>query len=795
MTTLTFNARATAGQISRAIREADGGPLTVMLKAGTYLLDEPIKILRDDVKLLGEGVGKTILKTASATGHNAQAIQVYSGEETAVSTLKASTRADGTTQIVLNDASGLKAGMVIKIEQENDAAYFKASGNTHLNVKAENAAGHHLRQMLAEVTKVEGNKVTLATATPYAFTGSDAKGATVAKVTIPDLLTGIEIADFTVTSDLKGTPGKYDFTNRYGEYADPADNTAVEITGVRGLKLHDVKTVNTASTAFGLGEIYGSRIDRLEAAGSFNKGADGNGYAFLIKTAFNNTFTGLIDRDMRHSVITGSFTAEHYNKIHVTSTNRDINFHGSADSENTIVVDRSTLDFDRLEGAKKAVQPGNALIHPRETIDRNDVTFRYLKGSWAEDEARGHDGGSQLYGMQNDDILTGGKGKDLIDGGVDDDILTGGGGVDTFVFRRDYGLDQITDFTPGRSGDILDLSATGVAGRNEIAVRHVKGDTVLSFGGGNSLTLEDISKADYAAMTIKFGTATTKGVSVTAWGTDLGFTGTAGNDSFSLRPGNFAAKPDLLGLKGTDTLKIISGSSFDAGQVGHTVGIDVLDVTQTPKLASAKLTKAFVDQADKDVVTIKYDKTGVFLDTGDITDWNAVRLSGNGQVQLSSKGAVVSAAGAGAIDVTGGMGVDAIKGGAGNDRLNGGGGGRDVLRGGDGNDAFVFNKASGTASADVISDFSNRKGNDDHFEIDGGVWGGVKDGWLAAKQFKLVSGPKLWQGVDADDRVLYDKTNGDVWYDRDGSGKAYGMIKLAEVEDNITLTYHDFLFI
>lgn len=41
-------------------------------------------------------------------------------------------------------------------------------------------------------------------ATPYAFTGSDAKGATVAKVTIPDLLNGIEIADFTVPSDLKG---------------------------------------------------------------------------------------------------------------------------------------------------------------------------------------------------------------------------------------------------------------------------------------------------------------------------------------------------------------------------------------------------------------------------------------------------------------------------------------------------------------------------------------------------------------------------------------------------------------
>lgn len=797
MTTLTFTSRASADQINRAIRMADDGPLTVLLKAGTYDLDGPIKILRDHVTLLGEGVGKTILKTASASGGNAQAVQVYSGQETAVSTLKSSTVENGTTRIVLNDTEGLKAGQIIKIEQANDAAYFKASGNTHLNVAKENASEHYLRQMLAEVSKVEGNTVTLKTATPYAFTGSDAKGATVAKVTRPDLLTGIEIADFTVTSDLKGTPDRYDFTNRYAKYEDPSDNTAVEITGVRGLSLHDVKTVNTASTAFSLDTSYGGKIDSLEAVGTFNKGPDGNGYAFLIKTAFNNTLSNLVDRDMRHSVITGSFTAEHYNKIHVKSTNRDINFHGSADSENTIVVDRSGLDFNKFDGAKKAVQPGNALIHPQETIEDNNVTFRYLKGSWAEDVVHGHDSGAKLYGMQNNDGLYGGKGRDLLDGGIGNDILAGGADDDTFIFRRGYDQDKVLDFRSGAAQDVLDLANTGITSRAGLAARQVGGDTVLSIGGGDSLTLKGIDKAEYAAMTIKFGETTTKGVSLTAWGSDLGFSGTAGNDSFALRPGNFAKgiKPDLLGLKGTDTLKIISGSSFDAGLAGKTVGIDVVDVTQTPNLASVKLSKAFAGQADKDAVTVKYDKTGLFLDTGDITDWGAVRLDGNGQVLLSSKGAVVSAAGSRAIDVVGGMGVDAIKGGTGDDHLSGGGGGRDVLRGGAGDDAFVFNKAAGSAGADVISDFSNARDNDDRFEIDSGVWGGVRDGWLAADQFKQVSAPKLWQGVDGNDRLLYDRANGDVWFDRDGSGKDYGMIKIAEVDDGAALTYRDFLII
>lgn len=67
---------------------------------------------------------------------------------------------------MLNNATGITAGMVIKIQQENDTAFFKATGNTHLNAAQENSEGHYLRQMLAEVASVEGNTVTLKTKTP-----------------------------------------------------------------------------------------------------------------------------------------------------------------------------------------------------------------------------------------------------------------------------------------------------------------------------------------------------------------------------------------------------------------------------------------------------------------------------------------------------------------------------------------------------------------------------------------------------------------------------------------------------
>ena len=796
MTTLTFTAESTAAEINAAIRDADEGPLTVLLEAGVYELDAPIRIQRSDVTLQGAGVGETILMTASAEGGNARALVVRGGEETALSALKASTVAGDTTQIVLDNAGGVAVGMILKIEQENDAAYFAATGNTHLDAAAENAEGHYLRQMLAEVVAVDGDTVTLRSATPYAFTGSADGGATVAKVSVVDMLTGIEISDLGVTSDIAGTPASTDFTNRYAEFAETGSNAAVDITGVLGLSLHDVATRNTASVAFEFSTLYGAEIDALSASGAFNKGPEGNGYAFRLQTVFNSALTNLTDVDMRHSVLFGSFTAEHYNTIHVLSTNRDINFHGSADSGNTIVVDRSVLEFKEGDLAKNAVSPGNALIHPNATIEANDVTFRYLKGSWAIDVAHGHDDGSKLYGMGAGDELHGGAGVDLIDGGVGDDVLEGGAGADTFVFRRGYGRDTVLDFETGKSGDRLDLARTGITSRAGVSARQVEGDTVLSLGGGDRLTLEGISKAEYAKMNILFSAPVSKGVTIAAWGTDLGVAGTAGKDCFEFKLGNFkrGAGPDLLGHGGKDTLRIVAGSSFDSDLAGTTKGIDVLDMSHSPRRGQVRIDADFVDQSDDDYVMIKYGKLGLYLDTADIDGAREVRLSGKGQVLLGAKGGVVAAA-SGGINVLGNSASDRITGGDGDDRLNGGRS-RDTLTGGDGDDVFVFTKYAGSRNADVITDFGTTRGDNDRFAIDNAAWRGLSEGWLAKSRFHIVAeGDKPSKGLDANDRLIYDPAHGDVWFDRDGSGKEYKLVKIAEVPDDTFLTHKDFLII
>ena len=703
---------------------------------------------------------------------------------------------DGTHVLTLASARGLGVGSIIKIEQENDAAYLRETGNDHLLSKLNtmNADGQYLRRMIAEVTKVEGDKVTIKTATPYAFTAGKAEVSVVSGAS----LEGIELGGFKVTSDL-GTPDKYNFTNPYtaNGFADPGKNSAVEVSNVVGLKMYDIVAKNVVSTAFEMSSIYGAVVDKLTADGAWNKGGEGNGYAFLIKTAFNNSFDNLTDKDMRHSFITGSFTPEHYNDIHVLSTNRDINFHGSADSHNAIRVDSAVLDYRIEEYSHPAVAAGNFRIHPNSTIDANDVTFKYLVGSNSMDIVHAHDSGARLLGNGDKDELYGGRGGDYLSGGTHQDILKGAGGRDTFVFSRSFGQDQVLDFVQGKgsASDTLDLAKTGITSRDGLSVRFVDGDAQIALGGGDILTLEGISQTEFKTINIKYDAAAAKGVSLTAIGADFGFAGTSRNDKFILKTGYVEDSPDLLGLNGTDTLALISGSMFNSADLGRTVGMDVLDVTGTPTTKAARITldNDFVNQSDKDQVTIKVGKQGMTLKTSGISDWNDVRIEGSGKVELSSSGVAVSSAG-GAINVLGGSGVDKIKGGGGKDTINGGKN-KDVLEGGKGDDSFVFSSPFSTSNVDTINDFSNSRGNNDRFVLENDIFKGLKTGTLASDAFLSISKKGAVKAADGKDRILYDKGNGDLYFDQDGSGSKYKPVKFAQVDDNTSLSASAFFIV
>jgi Ca2+-binding RTX toxin-like protein len=153
-------------------------------------------------------------------------------------------------------------------------------------------------------------------------------------------------------------------------------------------------------------------------------------------------------------------------------------------------------------------------------------------------------------------------------------------------------------------------------------------------------------------------------------------------------------------------------------------------------------------------------------------------------------------------NISGTNGNDTIYGFAGNDTINGSGGndildgglGNDILTGGAGFDAFDFTGLlDGSSNVDTILDFSR---DDDVIRLDNAVMVGLglATGALSANAF--VSGAGRTTAADASDRIIYNTTTGDLYYDADGIG-GVAAVKIAVIGTTTrpVLDHTDFLII
>jgi Ca2+-binding RTX toxin-like protein len=142
--------------------------------------------------------------------------------------------------------------------------------------------------------------------------------------------------------------------------------------------------------------------------------------------------------------------------------------------------------------------------------------------------------------------------------------------------------------------------------------------------------------------------------------------------------------------------------------------------------------------------------------------------------------------GLGGIDVLLGFGGrDIISGGSGND-LIAGSDGRDVLTGGPGADSFFYTNS--TQGRDRITDFQSSEG--DTILIGAREFGGgLTDGLLDADQFVLGSA-----AGDRNDRFIYDRQRGILFFDVDGSGSR-DAVAIAKFDNRPRLSASDFTLI
>ena len=426
----------------------------------------------------------------------------------------------------------------------------------------------------------------------------------------------------------------------------------------------------------------------------------------------------------------------------------------------------------------------------------------WMHGGFGSNSLIGGAGGDYLEGWLGDDTLLGGDGDDhlaagdgnnVIDGGAGSDVMVGRTGGDTFVFSAIDGTDFVQSFESGFDGMHLDarvMSALGTGG--VFSAGDARFYAAAGASGGHDADDRIVFDTTFATLYYDAdGSGATAPVAIARFGqsntvvlaTDIvvlngttppptpagsgTITGTAGNDSLTGGAGN----DTLDGLAGVDTM---NGEGGD-----DTYYVTAGDVLQ--------------DAAGVDTVVSGATWTlGAAFENLTLTGTAAINGAGNAVANLiTGNGANNSVQGAGGNDsLLGGAGNDTLFGNDGSDWLEGGAG-NDVLTGGGGQDSFVFREAPGTG-ADSLNDFGS---NWDQLRLDdAGMTTLGAAGRFTTGDARFWSAAGASAGHDADDRVVFNSSTGQLWYDADGAGAGAAQL-IAALQAGATVVAGDIFVI
>jgi Ca2+-binding RTX toxin-like protein len=144
-------------------------------------------------------------------------------------------------------------------------------------------------------------------------------------------------------------------------------------------------------------------------------------------------------------------------------------------------------------------------------------------------------------------------------------------------------------------------------------------------------------------------------------------------------------------------------------------------------------------------------------------------------------------------EITGHTGKNTLRGQGGNDVLKASSG-NDKLYGGTGTgrDVFVFDtKPSKSTNVDRIYEFSSRY---DTIQLQNSVFTKLGKGSSKGVKVKAEMFANGTSAQDAEDRIIYGRSKGYRYYDRDGTGSAV-QVKIATIVNKTKLYYHDFFVI
>ncbi|HYD11557.1 MAG TPA: M10 family metallopeptidase C-terminal domain-containing protein [Allosphingosinicella sp.] len=401
----------------------------------------------------------------------------------------------------------------------------------------------------------------------------------------------------------------------------------------------------------------------------------------------------------------------------------------------------------------------------------NGVTIENATAGAGADTLTGNNVANVLNGGGGIDILAGLGGNDIlyVDNASDQALENAGEGFDAVLSSVSYALAADTEvewlstaLTAGTAA--LSLTGNGIAnyliGNNGANTLNGSGgaDVMIGFGADDIYVVDAADDLAFENAGEGFDAVLTSVSYVLGAGQSLEWLSTsftAGTGAINLT-GNGIGN-HLIGNNGANTLD--GGGGVDV-MVGF-AGDDIFVVDSAGDLAFENAGEGFDTVLAGASHALAAGQSIEWLSTAFTAGTAAINLSGNevGQYLLGNNGA---------------------------NTLDGGTG-HDVLIGFGGADNFAFTSALGGGNFDLIADF---QGGSDKIQLDDAVFtqiGGL--GALNANAF--VTGTAA---ADASDRIIYNSTTGQLFYDADGTG-AGGAVLFATLQGNPVLAASDFMVI
>jgi len=511
------------------------------------------------------------------------------------------------------------------------------------------------------------------------------------------------------------------------------------VTGGGSDNVTGTDDANVISTNNGNDTISGLGGDDTLNGGSGNDSIDGgSGLDTISGGDGDDTLSGGDESDTTANVVHGNAGND---TIYSTG---DGSYYG--DEDNDLIVAGLTSFFETLDGGAGVDTVDTTSYTGSYNFDmatgstgyaESFVNFENAITGAGSDNVSGTSADNSIWTNAGADTLNGLDGNDYLNGGADNDTLQGGNGVDV--------LDG------GAGNDILN----GGAGTDTASFESATAFVVVNLG------TQGVAQNTRQGMDTLIGIERLIGSNYNDQ-----LTGGTGNDRLEGGLGN----DFMVGNAGNDTF--FGGDGDDRMEGG--AGDDILNGN------TGRDTAIYSSATSGVIVNLSVTTAQNTVGAGNDTLNSIERLIGsNFNDSLSGNTSNNVIYGEGGNDViSAGAGSDVIYGGTGNDSLTGGAG----------QDSFMFDTALNAATnVDQIQDFTV---NYDKIRLDSSIFtqaGAL--GTLDANAFHagLTAG-------DASDRIIYDSTTGNIYYDADGNGGG-AQVLFAHVTAGTALTSSDFIVI